>query len=201
MMSYEEEKTKSQVARAKILETAKLLGWPVEDKTEDGAYSLWVRAFPVPGNKLAYASFSYDRYPSKGRVSLCAGFAKNLYQQVYGYNEKHLSLTMSAEKSPEQMAADVKRRFVPVFCELAERAVKKDAQNTAYEDDKQKTLEAVKGGKLDEYEKGRSEVSLRNLKEGVWGTARYESNGQVKLEVSGVPVELAKKFLAELGGE
>ncbi len=141
-----------------------------------------------------------DGYGNKGRVEI-SGSRTGLYNFLRS-EEWPRSITVTKEKAPEKIAADIKRRLLPKY----EVAFKKATEAKAKADDTKAKAEDA----LLEVMKvcGESELTDRNRNErtayprkvpGVYSVRVYEFDPPaVKLELDSMPVELAKEVLAVL---
>ena len=114
-------------------------------------------------------------------------------------------ITISALKTPEQMAKDIQRRFSPYHKEYHAAARKRAESHDAYEDKTLASLTALKGYKLDDYEAKNKQISLtidNLLGEDNYarGTAKVSGN-RIDLELDGLSLEQAKNIMKIVNGK
>jgi hypothetical protein len=178
---------------AVIMKTVcKGLGWKA-DAPSDGFNHVYMKAqldeFPS-----SYASFSYGRYPYEGRITITA-YSKH-DSSLYRYGEKHLSISVSATRSADQILKEIQRRFLPAFLENAKKAEEIQKREDEYHRQLEACMGRLKGESLEESEKrnGKVQFSL----EDIWGEVQYGSDDQLAIDFHNVPVEKVGRILAIL---
>lgn len=100
------------------------------------------------------------------------------------------SISISSAKTPEQIAKDIQRRFLTSHKEYHTASKKKAQDRDAHEDLTVKSLQAVKGKPLDDYEISRKKLTVSPKHGGVY--AYVEANGaHINMTISGVTPEQA----------
>jgi hypothetical protein len=176
----------------KMKTVSKDLGWKT-DPPSDGFNHVYMKA-QVVGYPSSYVSFSYGRYPYEGRITITA--YTNHDSAIYRYGEKHLSISVSAKRSTDQIEKEIQRRFVPSFLEIARKAEKIQMQHNDYKRRLETCLGQLKRGLLDESEKQNGKIHLHL--DDIWGAVQYGGDDQVALDFHNVPLEKASRVLAIL---
>lgn len=201
-----EEKRKALKIRAKIAAVAKLLGMklePEKDK-EGGPYpSGSIKAADGSGYWLRAETYGRDAY-KKLRVSGdYPRDSKGQYVEIYEYDEKHNrvnapAVSVSVEKSAEQIAKDIRRRLEPGYLARLAKVREKVANTNDYEVRTLAALTALKGSELDNYERERHAVTVHGCNFGGDYASRAcikASREDITLEIHNIPEDVAAKIL------
>jgi len=176
----------------KMKTVSKDLGWKTHPPSDDFNH-VYMKA-QVDGYPSSYVSFSYGQYPHDGRITVTA--YTNHDSAIYRYGEKHLSISVSATRSADQILKEIQRRFLPTFLEIASKAEKIQMQHNEHRRRLETCLGRLKGEPLEESEKRNGKIHL-SMDE-IWGEVQYGSEEDVAIDVHNVPVEKASRILAIL---
>jgi len=176
----------------KMKTVSKDLGWKTDPPSDEFSH-VYLRA-QVDGYPSSYVSLSYGRYPYEGRITISA--RTNHDSAIYHYGEKHLSISVSATRTADQIVKEIQRRFLPPFLEIARKAEQIQMQHNAYRQRLETCLGRLKGELLEESEKQNGKIHLHL--DDIWGTAQYSGDDQVTIDMHNVPLEKAGRVLAIL---
>ena len=131
---------------------------------------------------------------------------KNEYITAYDSNYQRMSapsISLSASKTVDQIAADISRRFLPAYREYLAAVNKVIASDNDYEDSTITSLEFIKGSPLDKHERATKQLS-HNLnftqEEGSYLRATVKaSKKSIDLEIHSLTPEQAKTILDSIG--
>ena len=190
----EREKREDQARKGKtealIREVCKVSGFTPEMKNDDSWNYACVNAHK--GDESLY--FTSCGYPLKDRIAISGNFPrtdKGERIDPYEYNEERHEISVSIAKTPEQIARDIERRFLPRYRELLRRVKEKVAQSNEYAVACARNLERIKGGKLtEEEEKG----YIMHLSGEIFGEIRVHGE-TVRIELHSVPIEAAQRIV------
>ncbi len=100
-----------------------------------------------------------------------------------------------ANKTAEQIATEVNRRFIPAYKAYWTAAKQQADQTDTHEDNTLAALELVKGSPLDDYEKQKRELSSDMFKrEGLYGKIKASGN-DISMEIRYVTPQQARKII------
>jgi len=176
----------------KMIAVCKSLGWKTDNPSDEFSH-VYLKA-KMDEYQASYASLTYGRYPYEGRITVTA--YSNHDSAIYRYGEKHLSISVAATRSVEQILKDIHRRFVPTFLEIARKAEEIQKKHDEYKQRLDACMGRLKGEPLEELEKQNGKVHL-HLEE-IWGVVQYGGDDQVGLDFHNVPVAKAERILAIL---
>jgi len=177
---------------AKMLAVCKSLGWKVDQPSDEFSH-VYLKA-RIDGFPSSYASLTYGRYPYEGRITVTA--YSNHDSAIYRYGEKHLSITVSATRSADQILKEIQRRFVPTYLEIARKAEEIQKRHDEYRQRLEDCMGRLKGEPLEESEKQNGKVHLHL--EDIWGVVQYGGDDQVGLDFHNIPAEKAGRILSIL---
>ena len=131
---------------------------------------------------------------------------KNEYITAYDSNNQRIpapSISLSASKTVDQIAADISRRFLPAYREYLTAVNKVIANDNEYEDSTISSLEFIKGRPLDKHERATKQLS-HNLNftkdENSYLRATVKaSKKSIELELHDLTPEQAKTILDSIG--
>lgn len=196
----------------KVLKAIGILGLKKESQDTERLAHYW--DFRIWTDKI-WISFSASYGDKRIHVSgIYPRDCNNSYIDVYIYdkearaNEKFLkfydygkvqspSITISKDKTPEQIANDITKRFMPAYNRYLELVNKKININNDYESKTRKTLELLAGRPLTEYEKKEHKLSIDGKKFQEY-EARADVNASredVTLEIHNLTPEIALKII------
>lgn len=189
----DDEKVKAAQLKLKARAVLKALGLKPGKDTDE--LSFQVRETGGAGNKSVNIFTSkYEKW--RFNISGYYPRAKNgEYIRPNDYNESLPSITVSSDKSVEQIVKDIKSRFMPSYEALLEKALAKIKSADDYEDLTLASMKAIKGKSLSEDETQRKVLYLQGYDH---ISSIPVSGDSVKLELYSVPLETAKKILAIL---
>ena len=176
----------------KMIAVCKSLGWKT-DKPSDEFSHVYLKA-KIEGYPSSYASLTYGRYPYEGRITVTA--YSNHDSTIYRYGEKHLSISVSATRSAEQILKEIQRRFLPPYLEITRKAEEIQKNHDEYRRRLEACLGRLKGEPLEESEKQNGKVHLHL--EDIWGVVQYGGDDQVGLDFHNVPAGKAERILTIL---
>jgi len=186
-----EEEERNEKTRTLILAVCKILKFTPVEKKDDSWHYVYMDA--KKGEESIH--FSSGGYQMKDRIRISGSFPrteKGESVDPYRYGEKRHEITVSLAKTPQQIARDIERRFLPRYRELFGGVVERVNKSNQYARTCAKNLEAIKGKPLTEYE----------MKERTWrfsGSVLGEvwvDNESARVELHSVPIETAKKIMA-----
>ena len=195
----QKERESAKIANEKIKIVIGILGFEVKPEDKDGMKCYWrATAWTEPKDGLTL-HFSQGYGSHSSRISISGGYprtAKGEYIRPNGYNEKREDeITVSIDKSPQQMVKDIESRLLPVCAKYLAEVKKQITSADDYENTTVSTLETIKGGKLDEYEARNKEVAL--IVANGYGHAKA-SRREVSLDIHGLSLEVALQIIALL---
>lgn len=198
-LSYDEQQKieieKATEIRAKVVAVFKLLGLKVNKQNEVCSWRVNEKA-EKDDVQLYVSSSKFEKW----RVTISGGFprtAKGEYIRPYKYDERPHEITVSGEKTPEQIAKDIENRFMPRYRELLANVKKQIESADNYMYTTKKTLRAL-GRSVDEAEEDSKEfhVSFKG------GYGHVKASGEnVSINLTSLDVQTAKKILALLPKE
>jgi hypothetical protein len=176
----------------KMFAVCKSLGWKADPPSDEFSH-VYLKA-QIDGYPSSYASLSYGRYPSEGRITITA--YTNHDSSIYRYGENHLSISVSATRSADQILKEIQRRFLPAYLEIARKSEEIQKNHDDYRRRLETCLGRLKGEALEESEKqsGKFNPHLDDI----WGDVQYGGDDQVALDFHNVPAEKAARILAIL---
>jgi hypothetical protein len=176
----------------KMIAICKSLGWKTDNPSDEFSH-VYLKA-RIDGFPSSYASLTYGRYPYEGRITVTA--YSNHDSAIYRYGEKHLSITVSATRSADQILKEIQRRFVPTYLEIARKAEEIQKRHDEYRQRLEDCMGRLKGEPLEESEKQNGKVHLHL--EDIWGVVQYGGDDQVGLDFHNIPAEKAGRILSIL---
>ena len=176
----------------KMLIVCKSLRWKC-DKPSDEFSHVYMKT-QIEGYPSSHASLSYGRYPYEGRITVTA--YSNHDSSIYRYGEKHLSITIGATRSAEQILKEIQRRFIPPYLEIARKAEEIQKKQDEYRRRLEVCMARLKGEPLEESEIQNGKIHLHI--EDIWGIVQYGSDDQVSLDFHNVPAAKAEGVLTIL---
>ena len=125
------------------------------------------------------------------------------------YNDRGAKLikpkiSISAMKTPDQMAKDIQRRFMPQYKEYFAAAKLQADKWDKYEDDSIAALEAIKGSKLDRYEARDKKISIDipDTDSEYSSYGHFKANGtSLEFEIHGITAEQGIQIMKILQGK
>lgn len=208
------ERARNAEVRAKLVKVAEILKQPVkvgQGINEEPAYDCRVETpffylnfsagygkhrVEVRGNypKQADGSYAGDIWYTQEERE--ARKAKGIPDTEYGKIQKP-SITISPDKTAEQIAKDIQRRFLPDYLDYRKRLDARIKETDDYESRTKTNLETLKKAKLTDYEEKQKRFS-GYAKKGCEG-ARYEvkvSGTDVDVELHNLTVDQAEEILS-----
>lgn len=193
-MTYEErveiEKTDNQRIKDLILEVIKKLGYSSETDSE---YSQ-INFKATKEDHTLYFRTNY--FMQKRRICISGGYPRQSngsYVSPYGYGEKQDDkITVSAEKSADQIVRDIKNRLLPAYENRLEKVKAEVERQDNYENLKKKTLQSLAEEAGKEPETSGGSIYL-DCGEG-YLTAKV-SGYKVYMSLHSISAETAKKII------
>ena len=208
-----QEKAKDAEIKVKLFKVAEILKQKVVPEKAYPEYGhncaietdvLYLRFSAGYGNNRINVSGRYPKFADGGYVGDIwytveerdARKAQGIADENYG-KVSQPSITVSPDKTAEQIAKDIQRRLLPDVLDYLSRVQKCIDNKNDYEGSTSKSLETLKGSQLTEYEKKERKFSGYAKKncEGI----RYEvkaSRKEVDVELHNLTVEQAERVLA-----
>ena len=205
-IAREEETAKKQaVISKKLQKVLKLLGMTAVKKGEWGVR--WYGENEA-GEKidLSLMSQGSGRRYGEDRISVSGTYptarGSNYTGRVHiktpegAYQElNRTNITLSAEKTPELIAKEIQRRFMPGHQKYHAAAKAIATDTDAYEDLTIATLTDIKGASLGEYEAREKQITGVFRGDDVYGSVKA-SGASARIEVSGLTADQVKKIAA-----
>lgn len=186
-----EEREYQARVEALICEVSQILGFTPEKHEKDESWH-HVSMNARKGNESLH--FSSGGYLLKDRIKISGNFPrarKGEYFDPYVPGEKRHEITVSIRKTPEQIARDIERRFLPHYQELLKKVLERIARMDEYDGICARNLERVKGKKPTEEEKEKKRLWL----EGPISCEVQVTDEDATIELRSVPIEVARKVL------
>jgi hypothetical protein len=180
----------------KVRQVGAVLNMELEDKGDQ-----WSRNYAVLKNGTKEISFSNGDYQLKDKFHISGNYPRNYKREymVYSYSEKSPSINVSEKKSPEQIAKDIQRRFLPAYEELLKTVLERVESSNGAHDNRCKALQklgevvGVEPGKDSQGEPG---LWVHDTIPGLKSVeARYDGDIHIELELD---VEKAVNVIAYL---
>jgi hypothetical protein len=167
-----------------------------DDEWGTGGFVVAKRAVDSP----SYLSLSWDRYGSKGRVSVgVSAAAGTKYDELYRYGEARESISFDGSKTAEAMASDIKRRILPHYIEVDNRMQERIVKANAYQNTKNSVLKQLKGFAPTETESKDGKIRLE-LEEG-YGDVSYYDETHASIDVSGIALDKVLRIMEIIRGK
>lgn len=186
----EEEKERQEKVEALIRGVSKILGFKLEEKEKDSWNYLCLNA--RKGEESLH--FTSGGYQMKDRIKISGNFPKTEkgeYVDPYGYQEKRHEITVSIAKTPEQIARDIERRFLPHYRTLLKGMIERVQKSNEYDRTSVRHLEELKGTELSEEERRGHRF---HLSDEIFGEVSVHGE-TVNIELHSLPLETAKKIM------
>lgn len=125
-------------------------------------------------------------YKLKGRIqfSSCYPQSKNGYPQ-WSYGDK-IEITVSADKTPEQISRDIEKRFLPTYLKNLQIVIEKTQKADKYDADKLAAIKKVADHLQIEISENRDRLNIYPEIKEVYHIEAY-SDTEVKFEVKTTP--------------
>lgn len=177
--------------REKLIELtgaiAKVLGWDYKSNKE-----CWTQTITKDGKGLHVRTDGRERLIISGvwpRFTDSAGCAQIALPHYV--KEECRDITVAAARSPEAIAKDIERRFLPEYNRVWEKLVKHCEEVTTHYEEKRRNWEKV--CKRIGADPNKHTVSIDV--QGGWAYIYAESAKSVRLDLRGIPVDLALKVI------
>jgi hypothetical protein len=216
-MDYEKQRevehARNAEIRAKIEKAGEILKFKAEKPDENSKFDCRVYLNNEAGEKLyIYFSAGYGNkrvnvsgvYPRNADGSYAGDVyytleerAKGIGQANYG-QVPHPTITISPDKTPEQIARDIEKRFLPDYRDYRARVQAVVDAHNDYESTTAASLLAVKGAQLTEYEARERKFSAYAVPEEYSG-ARYEvkaSQKEIDIDIHNITIDQARAIIA-----
>lgn len=210
-----ENKNKVKEVRTKLLKVAELLGMVAEkDILNDNDY---VRFSITKEGTNESIFFSYSAGYGKGNIEIRGNYPTYRNGEMMGdlwysaeevkeRQEKNLPMgqfntvispriTLSPEKTPEQITKDIQRRFLPDYMDYLKRVEEKVKSHDNYEDRIFSNIEILTGKKPDENMKKTKKISFHFEK--IENVTEYNLYVDVKVSENDAKIELDNLTLEE----
>jgi hypothetical protein len=197
-----EEKKQCDLLAGKLISVIELLGMKPH-KSNDNEITCYWRASErtEPDENGLSLHFSQGYGSQKNRIFVSAGYprtAKGEYVRPTNYNEPMKDrISVSADKTPQQIAKDIANRLLPICKEYLAKVKKQINSTNEYYATTESALETLKGAKLDEYEIRSKEIRL-NTKGYCHAKA---SRNEITLTLDSLDLQTAQKIIALLPKE
>lgn len=186
----EEEREYKAKAETVICEVSKVLGFMPENKGDESWNHVSMNA--RKGEESLH--FTSGGYLLKDRIKISGNFprtGKGEYVDPYGYGEKRHEIMVSITKTPEQIAKDIGRRFLPRYRELLKRVIERITKSNEYDRTCVRNLDQIKGKKLTDEEKEKRRLWLS----GPIACEVHVNDEDATIELRSVPIETARKII------
>ena len=185
-----EEKEFYDQTRALISHVCKILKFVPIKREDDSSHHVYMDAVHE-SESLHFVSGSYE---TKGRIRISGNFPrteKGEYIDPYDYREKRHEITVSIDKSPEQIAGDIERRFLPRYRDLLARVIERVNKTNELMRACANNIELLKGTPATDEEKKNHAFSISG---DIWGQVSVSEN-DARIELHSIPIEKAKRIL------
>jgi hypothetical protein len=174
-----------------ILGVLKILKFtPVEKEKDDLSYHVY-----LDGENGQESIHLYSGgYQMKERIRISGNFPRTERGEsveLYRYGEKRHEITVSITKTPEQIARDIQRRFLPRYRELLGGVVERVNKTNQYARTCAQNLLAIKGEPLTETE---ARERAWRFSGSVFGEV-WVGNESARIEIHSLPIEVARKIM------
>jgi hypothetical protein len=176
----------------KLVKALSSLGLVIELHSDEYGTGGYVKGYSA--GSLSYLSCSWDRYGSRGRVTVSVSAMNHVHHdELYRYGEERVSISFDGDKTTEAMASDIKRRILPHFVEVETRLTKRIADRTYRLNTKAAVLTQLKGFAPDEQELSKGEVRL-DLEEG-YGDVSYYDETHASIDLYGIALDKVLRIM------
>lgn len=186
-----EERKRKELARALVSKVCQVLGFTLEGERADDWNYLSVNA-RLGDESLHFASGSYYL---RDRIKVSGNFPKTEKGESldpYRYGEKEHEITVSVSKSPERIAKEIERRFLPRYREVLKSILEKVHKSNQYARTSERNLELVKGETLNDLERNNARFVLHL--EPIFGEIKVSAD-EAAIELHCVPIEKARQII------
>lgn len=180
---------------------ANLPGWRVERNpdNDEAEYRLRLVNLAAPTQRIALELTGAGKH--RGRV-VVSGYWPRTPQSAFtsprDVREDTPTITVDSGKPHEQIAKDIKRRFLPEYQRIFEKIEAKIAQDLLYESTKDANFNSLLAAGPSILKRGYgTQKAVLDIGEG-WGGVEMESSSTVKIELRSIPIELALRLIATL---
>jgi hypothetical protein len=197
----EEEKKETQTLDGFVALVAKYLGkeWYLKTRGEDDPTN-YAEITREDGATITVKTVwnKKDRWQFRGSLT------HEQSKEMRSWGES-VTITVAKERGPAVAAAEITRRLLPEYLKQREELTAKAEKTKQYHADMlagiTKVSEAI-GKPLEQYHREYPAVSLGDVANGGWyGDAEPYTAGTIKIELRGVPADLACKMLRVLEGK
>ncbi len=146
-------------------------------------HDVWAKLARIDGAELC---FRYDMRAKRVEVS---GKYPMHNSNILPYRDRPDGISVSVTRDPAKVAADIIRRFLPVYLEKYEEGLRQKAASVEYDAQIKQLAERL--GSKD----GSRQFTPPNLPDGIYGSVRVDAPNSVKLELYSLPAATAEKIL------
>lgn len=195
------EKKRADAIGDKIRAAIKILGFDLHQSDNDMNCYRTAQEWTLPNAEGMTLHFRQGYGSQHNRISIGASYpktAKGEYIRPTDYNETRKDeISVSGDKTAEQIASDVTRRLMPVALEYLACVKKQIASSDDYDATTEATLTALKGAPLTEHEKASNSIDIKEA----WHHTATVSKKEVSLKLNYLDLETALKIIALLPKE
>lgn len=143
-------------------------------------------------------------YKNEGRIHVSPAYprtAKGEYVDPYEYKEKHFDgITISIDKTVEQIAKAITTRFMPTYQRLLAKAMERINSSNDYAQKSVSNLVYIVGHDVDERATQENKETLNLFDGDGWGVVKVHGDS-ASLDLHSLPIETARKIVMLLEKE
>jgi len=170
----------------KLKKTAEILGFTLEPRKPDDTFSACYRVSINGPDKISLWLTAFG-YQERDRITIHGTYprdAKDQYIRPYDYGEKQMDkITVSLTKSAEQIARDIKARFMPEYLRRLEKVKKQIADSNDYHGGRQAAIKEVAAGLGLGIDTHREDGAIHFYDDGFSFDVEPHGRGKVKLTI------------------
>lgn len=188
----------------KLKAVAKTLNYKIvrEPEPEDVFYNPGI-SIEGPGEIRLY--LHGEGYRTEGRIEISGSFPQWDNQEIIYQSERNeaglVSITVAGTKTPEQIAGDITRRYLPKYLEVLAKAKERRDLWQKGRDSRKGYFEQIAGRKPEtEDEERRGKFHLPYTHGEPCGDITVDQDGNCEMKLDNVPVAVAVKILKMVRG-
>jgi len=182
------------LARAKLAEVFRLVGFKVKPGEKDDSWSAQVRMTGARRDMTLHALA--NGYRTAGRVRFSVSYPQPKIGEANTYGLADPEATMTLEKSAADLARDVQRRIMPIYEGAMKEVRERNARQELFHATREDNLRMILGQRrLSEYEKRTGQATFNR------GDVRISVEAYdrtMDLELRRLPVRLAARFITQI---
>ena len=82
-------------------------------------------------------------YQSRNKIAISGSYPRDCHNQLSTYNMKHPSIGCSQDKTPEQIARDIQKRFMPDYIEDLGKVIERNNRIQEQTDARHHTIKTI----------------------------------------------------------